>query len=61
MCRIHTSKEIMVQLQARKAWLSVFVCLFVCLLGKLFSSGFNPSCIFALYLLICGKENGTSE
>ena len=26
-----------------------FVCLFVCLLGNLFSSGFNPSCVFALY------------
>ena len=23
----------------------------VCLLGNLFSSGFNPSCIFALYSL----------
>ena len=23
--------------------------LFVCLLGKLFSSAFNPSCVFALY------------
>ena len=23
--------------------------LFVCLLGNLFSSGFNPSCVFALY------------
>ena len=27
------------------------VCLFVCLLGNLFSSGFNPSCVFALYSL----------
>ena len=25
--------------------------LFVCLLGNLFSSGFNPSCIFVLYSL----------
>ena len=31
------------------AELSMFVCLFVCLLGNLFSSGFNPSCVFALY------------
>ena len=31
--------------------MDLFVVKFVCLLGNLFSSGFNPSCIFALYSL----------
>ena len=36
-------------LSARNIFYTQTVCLFVCLLGNLFSSGFNPSCVFALY------------
>ena len=44
-------QEVFALINDDNAEFNLRVCLFVCLLGDLFSSGFNPSCIFALYSL----------
>ena len=52
LCGAATAKMIKVQKIINETKLTDvpgFVCLFVCLLGNFVSSGFNPSCVFALY------------